>query len=180
MRQKTFDYLTAGLTALLQTTPYENLTVVMLCKEAGITRRTFYKNYKSIDDLVRKMFLDMFFTDCYDQMTDESYFESDHFIDMLIETYDRYGELFVALDKWNVLEYLTKDNISVIVTTINERFHDSFIRKYSDYFIASTYGSIGNMCMLWLKKGKQENRDELKRIIRSFIYKGVYRYGGQQ
>lgn len=170
MRTSTFNQLVVSLTSLLQSIPYDELTVSALCKEANITRRTFYNRYKSIDDLVRRIFLDMFYDDCYHMIMDESYFKSMHFIEGMINTWDRYGELFLALDRWNVLEYLTKDNVEVIISLINEKFTDEYIMKYPEYFIASRFASIGNLCMIWLKKGRHESKEELVEIIRHFIY----------
>ena len=41
-----------ALTTLLSTVPYEKISISRLCNEAGISRQTFYKNFKSIDAIV--------------------------------------------------------------------------------------------------------------------------------
>lgn len=37
---------------LLKTVPYENISISMLCREAGISRRAFYRNFKNLDAVI--------------------------------------------------------------------------------------------------------------------------------
>ena len=40
---------------LLRDTPYEKITVTALCRQAGITRATFYLHYDNIDDVLNEL-----------------------------------------------------------------------------------------------------------------------------
>ncbi len=44
-----------ALLALLQNTPYEKITVASLCRQAEITRATFYLHYNNIDDVLDEL-----------------------------------------------------------------------------------------------------------------------------
>ena len=44
-----------ALLALLQNTPYEKITVASLCRQAEITRATFYLHYDNIDDVLDEL-----------------------------------------------------------------------------------------------------------------------------
>lgn len=175
MRRTTYDRLICSLDCLLIATPYDKLTVTALCSHAGITRRSFYKCFKSVDALVQHFFIQTFYDTCGTNMTDEGYFESDEFVHTMINTWDRYGSLFMSLERWNVLEYLSKNNIAVISELIKEKFSDEFTVTYSEYFITSTYSLLASMCMVWLKRGRRESCGELAEIIKRFIYlnKGI-------
>lgn len=170
MKQKTYEKLNASLIKIIQNTPYEEITVKLLCNEANITRKTFYNNYKSIDEFVKNIFINMFYEKCYSKINDESYFESTEFILTMIDIWNEYDKLFLALDKWNILEYFMKNNINNIIELIKEQFKDIYISKYKEYFIVCTYGNIANVCLTWLKKGKLESKEELEIIIKRFIY----------
>lgn len=44
-----------ALLELLQSTPYEKITVTALCKQSEITRATFYLHYNNIDDVLDEL-----------------------------------------------------------------------------------------------------------------------------
>jgi AcrR family transcriptional regulator len=44
---------------------FEDITISMLCKNAGISRKTFYMHYSSLDDVITDIGKDM-----YNQMSD--------------------------------------------------------------------------------------------------------------
>ena len=44
-----------ALLELLQSTPYEKITVTALCKQSEITRATFYLHYNNIDDVLEEL-----------------------------------------------------------------------------------------------------------------------------
>lgn len=170
MKNSTYTKLIDSLTELLKNTPYDELTITDLCSHACVTRRTFYKNFKSIDALVQHFFLEKFYKTCCANMNDKSFFESDEYIHTMVYTWDKYGDLIMSLDKWDVLEYLTKNNIYTITKLIKEKISDEFIVNYSEYFIISTYSLLSNICMMWLKRGKKETPEELIDIIYKFVY----------
>lgn len=45
-----------ALVKLMQETPYENVSVTVICKEAGISRPTFYKNFNDKDEVISSIF----------------------------------------------------------------------------------------------------------------------------
>ncbi|MGI6536681.1 MAG: TetR/AcrR family transcriptional regulator [Eggerthellaceae bacterium] len=45
-----------ALVKLMQETPYENVSVTAICKEAGISRPTFYKNFNDKDEVISSIF----------------------------------------------------------------------------------------------------------------------------
>lgn len=50
--QYSLQQLSAGLFSLLRTSTFEKITVTDICRQAGITRRTFYRNCESKTDLI--------------------------------------------------------------------------------------------------------------------------------
>lgn len=45
-----------ALVKLMQDSPYENVSVTAICKEAGISRPTFYKNFNDKDEVISSVF----------------------------------------------------------------------------------------------------------------------------
>ncbi|MBA4687614.1 MAG: TetR/AcrR family transcriptional regulator [Candidatus Galacturonibacter soehngenii] len=46
------DLLSRGLLSLLQKKPYQSITITELCKKSDIARRTFYRNFRCIDEVL--------------------------------------------------------------------------------------------------------------------------------
>ncbi len=46
------DQLAKGLLSIMQKMEYEDITVAALCREAGVSRNTFYRNFADMDDLL--------------------------------------------------------------------------------------------------------------------------------
>ena len=44
--------ISSALMTLLKTLPYEKISISKLCNEAGVSRQTFYKNFKTLDNVV--------------------------------------------------------------------------------------------------------------------------------
>jgi len=69
--QYSLPQLTKGLFYHLQFLPFDKITVSQICQQAGLTRRTFYRNCRRKEDLV--------------------YYACDHLIDRLLENVDYTG-----------------------------------------------------------------------------------------
>ncbi len=55
--EKTYDLLLRSLFKILRDHPYDDITVLDICKEAGIQRPTFYNNFKDKRDFVDKILM---------------------------------------------------------------------------------------------------------------------------
>lgn len=171
MNKKAKARIISSMVELLKTTPYDKLTINAICRNASITRQTFYLYYKSKDEVIKKTYMELFEQKCLHKIKDESYFSSDDFLDEIIDNYDTYSELYKSLDKRHVLSYLTKDVLVTIQAIINERFRVEFIKQYSSYYLSAVYTPIHAICMQWIMQGKKESREELKNIITRFVYR---------
>lgn len=49
------DLLSQALLNLMQRFPYSEITITMLCSQAGVSRQTFYKLFDSKDDIIRSV-----------------------------------------------------------------------------------------------------------------------------
>ena len=53
MKKMTEEILYKALVMLLENDDYEKVTILQICQEAGVNRSTFYRKFKSKDDLLR-------------------------------------------------------------------------------------------------------------------------------
>ena len=153
--------------SLLEEYPYEKLTISNICLKADISRQAFYIYYHSKDEVIKEVYINVL----EKTYLDSPYkIESDDFIDHVINIYDQHSHMFVSLEKWYVIDYLSKENQRIIEDLSTKSFDDPFIKKYSRYYLASILAPLHYMMMHWLYNNKKETKEELKTIIKKFIY----------
>ena len=156
-----------GSIRLLEECPYEKITISRICLEAHISRQAFYIYYHSKDEVIKEVYINVL----EKTYLDPSYkIPSDDFIDHVIHIYDSHSHMFIALEKWYVIDYLSKENQRIIENLSTKSFEDPYIQKYSQYYLASILAPLHYMLMHWLYNNKKETKEELKIIIKKFIY----------
>ena len=63
--RNTMTSVRKALVDLMGEEKFENITISMLCKNANISRKTFYMHYASLDDVITDIGMDI-----YNQMSD--------------------------------------------------------------------------------------------------------------
>lgn len=152
---------------LLEECPYEKLTISQICLKAHISRQAFYIYYHSKDEVIKEVYINIL----EKTYLDPGYkIQSDAFIEHVINIYDLHSHMFISLEKWYVIDYLSKENQRIIENLSTQSFNDPFIKKYSQYYLASILAPMHYMMMHWLYNDKKETKEELKMIIKKFIY----------
>ena len=52
------DCITEALFKLMKSKDFNDITVSMLVKTAGVSRNSFYRNYQSMEDIIRQYLID--------------------------------------------------------------------------------------------------------------------------
>lgn len=50
------NYITDALLILMKQKNYKDITVTEICEKAGVTRMSFYRSFKTKDDILKKWF----------------------------------------------------------------------------------------------------------------------------
>lgn len=171
MKKKIDRKIYISLIELLKIYDYEKLTITQMCQHAHISRQTFYTYYQNKDDVI-KSFLDYILKERLLDKIDSDYFSSFEYVHYVVELYDLHDSFFIALEKWNILDYLSKDNQEIIKKLFKEKTKNEYIQKYSQYYYLSFFSSIHSICMEWIHSGKKETKKELEDIIMEFVFDG--------
>lgn len=67
IKMQSKEWLLNALLHLMQTKQYNDIAIVDICDEAGLSRQTFYRHYKDKESLIMSYF-NRIFTDLYDQI----------------------------------------------------------------------------------------------------------------
>lgn len=158
---------------LLKTTPYSKITISELCKQAGLSRKTFYKHYSGIEALVESIY-DGFALLYLRQLTS---------MNAQVTNYERflttfsfwyrfrdYVEMLVRNDLWNEKRLIKYERHSMVDTA--EWSGTPFDSPEHRYYL---YVFLGAGCLRvvesWCQNGFRETPEELANLV-SYILDG--------
>lgn len=143
--------ITETIFDMLKEKPLENIKIKDLTEEADVSRVSFYRNYKSKEDVLTK-----YFSYCMADFKTIPDFQSNFWL--------------------NIFNYLykIKDNIKVLVDAnltrvlmqfVFDAFLDGQSEKEDIYRRACQAGSFWGIINEWFKRGMVEQPEEMTRIV---------------
>ena len=153
--------LTKALLSLLEKKMLNEITISELCSRAGLSRLSFYRNYDSMEDIIREHLSGI--TDSF-LVSSSANFRStprEEFITLLFKHMYSLKDLVSVLIK-NDLSYLLK-----------EEFDDAFMRSVDIYndpyrcYVAS--GVYYNLFYYWFINGCKEKPCEVSKMLDGFL-----------
>lgn len=155
--------------SLMSSSPYENITIKDICKEADVSRQTFYNYFKSKDEIFRVFFSDIAASKkIFSSSQTADYLFSEQYMLDLIQFFDEYSTIFLALYNQNILWYLGKDMVSSHKKLIFSNIRDRYILDKRNYYYLYITLPSAYICLEWIKNGKKETREELVNMMKYF------------
>ncbi len=155
--------------SLLKTKTYEDITIKDICENAGISRQTFYNYFKSKDEIFRVFFRQLLEKgEIFSPDKPAEYYFSEQYLYDIINLFDTYSDIFIALYKQNILWYLSKEYVNAHKTTVFDNISDRYIKSHRNYFYLYSYTTIAYICLEWIKNGKKETKEELVEMLKYF------------
>ena len=146
-------YITEALFNLMKKKEYNNISITEICENAGTGRMSFYRNFESKEDIIKKWITNT--TDNFLKESDINYKKD--------STKDYFIKLFTHLEKYKTEAYLIyKANLfNLLKNEFDSKLinlHQMEYENYKSYFIA---GGIFNVYYFWLINGSKESPKEL-------------------
>lgn len=155
--------------SLLKTKTYEDITIKDICREANISRQTFYNYFKSKDEIFKVFFKELLAKgELFNPDLPAEYYYSKNYLTEIVNLFDAYSDIFMALYKQNILWYLGKEYVTAHKSTVFSNISDPFIKKHRNYFYMYSYITIVYICLEWIKNGKKETKKELIEMLKYF------------
>lgn len=164
-------WLLDALFELLNEKEYRNISIKELTDEACVARQTFYRNYKSIDDILLDN-LDEVFNKFFSRIKDD--IDNNNTVNgigiILLQTCLENRKLFIALHKTELI-HQTIERFSVYSHAIQKLLGlDTNIKTtrddYLTYFIA---GGTYTILHYWFSEMKSDNIDEISQMYDKII-----------
>ena len=156
--KKSKAQICSALMKLLKTKSYRKITVSQVCDSAGISRPTFYKNFDSMDAVVRYKLLKL--KKVYDRnhsrsgdicahLTDfYAFVRSSPEIDLLLTK----GKLF------SVFEEIVREDYQTRLTSKQEQAPDSTVLEYLPGYLSAT---VVSLLRKWVESGYRETPEQM-------------------
>lgn len=163
-----------ALLTLMQRKPYEEITITELSECAQYDRRTFYRHFKSKDNvlclhcatLLNEMAV---ITNQKGQLTPYSGFLS------YFEFWTKHKSFLCLLDEHNLLNFLGNKQEYLLYQYVGKLVHDdlpdelSENSEFSQYAYFFTQGGLWYTLVLWVRTGMKQSPEQLtKYILNSF------------
>ena len=147
------EYITDALLLLMKRKDYKDISITELCEKAGVTRMSFYRNFESKEDILKK-WIGAITNDfliasgiSYKKDSGREYFVK------LFNHMEQYKDICTALWEADLLHIVKEQFDKVFLTAYKNEYHD-----YKSYFLS---GGIYNVFLLWLVNGCRESPSEL-------------------
>lgn len=147
-REITREAIQGALFQLLERMPYAEIRPTDIIRRAGVSRSSFYHNYRSKDDIIIER-LDLPIRSFRDCLSDD-----------LGESWEKLFDL-VRQNQSSLLALEQAGLSSVLLDRMNELLPDT----EDKYRMALWYGMIYNAIIVWLRGGMREEPKELSAII---------------
>lgn len=146
--------ITDALIQLMQAKPFEEITITELTQTAGVGRASFYRNFKSKQDVLAQHLSDLLVEWGKDF---ESKGDKDYFNESLFRHFYKHRDVYLLLYQQG-LSNLIYDSIRQAIK-IDESANN--IERY----VKSTFaGLIFGMVDEWMRQGMQESPEEIVRL----------------
>jgi AcrR family transcriptional regulator len=167
--QKAKNKIIDAFIQLLHVKAFETITIKEIMEIAGCSRSVFYAHFKTKEEIFTYIEKNIFYKFIIHHQSDENYFTSDQVIWDYINLYDKYGLVFIMLQRHNVDTFLTKKMLLDVKKSMEVSFEkDELLKKHINYFLPFLISSIVSVTTNWVRAGKKESKEELFHIIKYF------------
>ncbi|CAI6086038.1 TetR/AcrR family transcriptional regulator [Cohnella sp. JJ-181] len=166
IKKDTKEWIALALLELLQTKRLPKLTVSEVVKKAGVSRMAFYRNYDSLEQVLKA-----YYEPKFAEIFDRTYFQSSHEqkITDLTNFFNALSKDFLMAIEGNYTELLYQIFKSHITQLYDEiiPFPDWTGAKRT-YWIDFMSAGVFEVWVMWIKNGQKETVEEIKALIRLF------------
>lgn len=147
------DYIMDSLITLMKRKDYHDISITEICENADVARMSFYRNYKSKEDILRKWLMKV--TNRFVAESGISYRDDaprDYFVTLFTHL-EKHKSICTALHEAGLV-HLLKEEFDRVFLSIHGGEYDD----YKSFFHA---GGVYNVFLLWLIRGCAETPEEL-------------------
>ncbi len=159
--QQKFD---AFLMELLGSIQYEDITVSMICKNADIDRRTFYRYFDNKQDVLHS-YMDNIFSEYLERMERLQSISAIEYLQLFFGFWSNGHRDFLCALQHNKLLYMAFTENQLYLTEISSIMDAMLGRSSNSYETSYRAGGLINVLSAWIANGFAESSDEMAAVI---------------
>lgn len=148
------ECITTALLQMMKEKPFKNISITDLVKRAGVGRASFYRNFESKEDIIKKH-LEVLIKEWGREFENS---KNPNFVESLLEHYYKHKDLFLLLYKCG-LSYLILQNIKDVCGAKEEQ--ENIPAYFSAWFAYGLFGFIDE----WFNRGFNESPTEMAFLL---------------
>lgn len=162
--------ITESLLLLMKQYPYSEITVKQILLETDISRKTFYRNFLSKDDVLNS-FIETILQDYVNaiqqQQQEYSFVKT---LDIIFEFCERNREILFILRDNNLL-YLLLEKLNVLILNEHNRYNSQLQENHlgspllTEYIVYFNIGGIWNLIVRWIKNNMCDSVTDIKKSV---------------
>lgn len=164
-------WLAESLLLLLRKKTYDELTIGEIAEKAGLSRRTFYRQFPSKDAALSEA-LSEIFGEYANRLSAEKDLSMSSIARVFFDFWLHRLTLLKSLDRSGLLPFLLdamNKNLPSIYTRINRNPREYGNAEDQRYVLAFSCGGFWNILVLWMHEGTSKNPDDLSAIFKRAI-----------
>lgn len=160
---KSQKWMVEALLSLIQKKPYEQITISELCREAKLDRRTFYRNFRDKNDVLR-----LYFSDLKEEYLLALREMREHTFRSLAEVYFSFWachlDFFKTAQRDQTLNAVLLQTLNTFVPAVYAGAEGSLPIELR-YRVAFVTGGFHNVLIQWISTGFRSTPDEMAEIV---------------
>jgi len=153
-----------ALLKLMKKQDFEHITITDICREASVSRTTFYHHFTGADDVLLSAYETAHELAFGEHEWTLEYFKSNQFIKDMIRFFDVNSDLLLELRHWDLLSRISWLPTEKSLHSASEET-DRVLSKYPAYTMIYFWGSYFSIFSMWLRSGKKETPQQMYEII---------------
>ncbi|AKG35565.1 TetR/AcrR family transcriptional regulator [Paenibacillus durus] len=181
---QTREWIFEAMLILLETTPYDQIKITSITKKAGVARQTFYRNYKSKDDIIIQYLNDIFKERLTIIKKWQGNNQNEVLTNLLFAHLKKHRDPILKIIK-AVPDYLLFERIEEFIKFLVHLYNkedtgaaDKLNELHFKYSIKYQIAGGFTIIVDWLKNDMPLSFEELRQIMsefgKSFIEQGIY------
>lgn len=169
---KSQQWLSEKLLDLMEEKPYEEISIMDICKSADLSRQTFYNYFESKEELFRYLL-----RSTYDNKLNslDAIPTSKEAISIFVNTAKENDRLVSAIVK-NNMGNIVSDEIFKYITQFLNKFIPNFSNQpHFDYYVVLLSGALTHFMTYYARNNREMSEQEMTHILESFLSGKVFR-----
>lgn len=166
--------LTETLLCLMKQYPYQEITVKHILLESGVSRKTFYRNFLSKDDILDS-YINTIFYQYIDALKEQNTYSMIQMLDMIFSFCENHKDFLFTL-RDNELLYLFLLKLNRLLPIEHKKISDNISKQISDttsvlsqYIVLFNIGGIWNIIFGWIENNMQDSTEDIKKTITYYL-----------